>query len=137
MKFKLQFMAGLALLSLSGFAMAQQAAPTSAPAQITAQSHSAATQNGTVASGSGASLSNSAVTNSAALGWNYVHATSCLSFSDGYVYVLPREGGFWFANAPVFTATMLTQCVHGNWIGFHVVNSSTGAFDQIQTYNYK
>ena len=136
MHFKVHVTAGLAILSLSGIAMAQQAAPASAP-EITAQSHSAATQNGTVASGSGASLSNSPITNAAALGWQFVHATNCVSYSDGYLYVFPREGGYWFTNAPLFTTTMLAQCVHGNWIGFHVVTASTGAFDQIETFNYK
>ena len=75
------------------------------------------------------------------LGWNTFHATHCQWITDGrnnFLYVLPSEGGQWFYANNIFAAdTFLAGCVNGNFIAVHVINSASGDFDSILTYNYQ
>src|SRR5947209_5685999 len=109
---KITTLATLALIGSLGVAAAQNASvgtvqPKATP-PITAQSHSAATHGGRVATGG------SAVTT----GWHYFHATNCAGYYDGsttWVYVFPSEGGYWYSSNSVFQGIYENQCSVGNW----------------------
>ncbi len=105
-----------------------------APAPITPAQHAATTQSGKIASGH-----TPATAAPVAVGWNYVHASNCDSYWDGstsWLYIYPVEGGVWWTNITGTQITIAPQCSLGNWIAFHVTNSS-GAWDQVFTYNYR
>jgi hypothetical protein len=117
----------------TAYAQAPQASqrPTPPPSPVTPESHSAATHGGTVHSGARAS---------ATTGWNYFHATNCLSYYDGstnWVYVYPREGGFWFTPDRVFQETFLIQCQQGYWVAIYVFDATTGNFSEVYTYDFR
>jgi hypothetical protein len=75
------------------------------------------------------------------LGWNFFHATNCEWITDGvnnFLYVFPPEGGFWFvANDVLASQALLTGCVNGYFEAVNVINSSTGSFNAIFTYDFK
>jgi hypothetical protein len=123
----------LAFLGSFGLALAQSATPSTtdgppaAPAPMSAATQNALTAGGKVATG--------AAISQAAPGWYYVHATNCLGY-NGYLYVYPSEGGDWYTNNTLFQNVLEPQCSLGNWVAFHVYNTS-GNWDEVYTYNYK
>src|ERR1700730_442988 len=77
-----------------------------------------------------------------ALGWNFVHATNCGWFVDSgggqWFYIFPEEGGIIFAINNLFMSQGLqVPCGEGFWIGWHVTNTTTGAFDQTKSFPFK
>jgi hypothetical protein len=74
-------------------------------------------------------------------GWNIFLANNCMWYTDGanqYFIVTGTSGQiFWVANNVNVPAATATSCVNGNYVGFYVVNSSTGQFIQTATYPYK
>lgn len=90
-------------------------------------------------SGGGASITNGQ--GNLPLGFNFFHGTNCDWFTDGtnnFLFVFPQEGGFVFTENNLFeTQTFLTTCVNGNFFGINVINTSTGAFNQILTFPFK
>jgi hypothetical protein len=130
------------ILSFLGLAVVQaqtvvqgQSAPTAAPAAITPQQHSLVTQGGTIQSAKGQI---SGQQQAVAIGWNYVHATNCLTYFDGvitWVYLYPQEGGYWFTANIDFGFTWLTACAHNNVVGMNVFSTS-GLFNQVFTYSH-
>jgi hypothetical protein len=111
------------------------AAPTAAP-PITPAFHNAATLGGTSSSG-GRRGDAGSITTQAVAGWNYVHATSCLVLDNGYIYVYPSEGGYWYSNVQDFKDVFLTQCSTGNWVAINVTDVFAGTFNQVQTFDYR
>jgi hypothetical protein len=74
-----------------------------------------------------------------AIGWNYVHASNCYMFSSGgytYLALFAQEGGYFYTNDSAYASLMETDCQFGNWIAFHVIDSSND-WDQILTFDYK
>jgi hypothetical protein len=76
------------------------------------------------------------------LGWNTVHAVHCGYWRDnsGNEYFLlwySASGYFWFRNDLYGAVGMLPACPNGNWVGFHVYDTQTGAFDETYSYDYK
>lgn len=128
--------AGIVFLSLTA---AQGKAAGGAQAKdVTLSSQSVAgsiATNGSVLGGSGL-----ATGNSAPLGWNYVHATSCQFYWDGatsWIYIFPKEGGYWFTAYPPWMNMLAPACQTGNWVGFYVTNASTGGWSTASAYSYK
>ena len=143
MKVKAHLYTVLAIMALLGFfgvAEAQTAEnePLTAPPQITPELHRALTNGGTVSNGASMSSAGDAVA-PPVLGWNYVHATNCLGYTDGtttWLYVYPQEGGSWFTSNPSFQNTIAPACQTGNWLAFYQVNSR-GAWNQVFTYTFR
>jgi hypothetical protein len=76
----------------------------------------------------------------ASIGWNYVHATNCLTYFDGsltWLYVLPQEGGNWFTNDPAFERTIGPACQTGNWLGFFVYSTTPVLWNAVVTFTFK
>jgi hypothetical protein len=75
------------------------------------------------------------------LGINTFHAFNCAWFTDGtnnFEFVFPLEGGFFAIVNNLFVAqTFLTGCVNGYFEQINVVNSSTGAFNEVITFPYR
>jgi hypothetical protein len=123
----------LAFLGSFGLALAQSATPSTtdgppeAPPPMSAAKHSALTAGGKIASG--------AAISPATVGWYYVHATNCYGY-NGYLYVLPSEGGSWWTNNTLFQNVLEPQCSHGNWVAFYVYDTS-GNWNEVYTYSYK
>ena len=73
------------------------------------------------------------------IGWNYVHAAYCNMFSSsGYTFlvVYPSEGGYFWTVYPQYQNVIEPDCQTGNWIAFHVIDSS-GDWDQVWTYTFR
>ena len=139
--------AAFGLLCSTGVALAQDAsAPPTQPfdaAQLL-QSRGAASQAvGTTPSNGGGVIpgATTGATPSLVSGWNYFHAYNCQWYYDGtnnYLYVFSPEGlYFYYPNNDYAAKTFLTGCVNGYWEAVYVTNTSTGAFNRIQTYYYK
>jgi hypothetical protein len=75
------------------------------------------------------------------VGWNFAHATNCGWFFDGtnqWFYIFPSEGGIVYTLNNLYTSQGLQiSCSDGNWFGWHVLNTSTGAYDQTISYTFK
>jgi hypothetical protein len=112
------------------------AAPTAAAPPITPTLHNALTLGGTSSSGGRKGKAGS-ITTQAVAGWNYVHATSCTYLNNGYIYVYPSEGGYWYSNVQEFKDALLTQCSTGNWVALYVTDPNAGTFSQVYTYDYR
>ncbi|MCG6863739.1 MAG: hypothetical protein LJE70_21160 [Chromatiaceae bacterium] len=73
-------------------------------------------------------------------GWNYFHATNCqwaLEKGDQVLYVFPAEGGYWWTANNLYVHNMLAAaCQTGNWVAVHVINSNTGEWDSLWTYDF-
>jgi hypothetical protein len=138
--------AALGMLCLTDVALAQDAsAPPTEPidaAQLL-KSRSAVSQAAGVIGGSGIlpSGSTNGATPSLVSGWNYFHAYNCQWYYDGtnnWLYVFSPEGLYFYVpNNDYAAKTFLTGCVNGYWEAVYVTNTSTGAFNRIQTYYYK
>ena len=136
--------AALAFACSAGLAMAQQA-PTgegispevlkrllpAVPAGSQAAIASPVTAGGSTLSSPG----------SVPTGWNYFHAYNCMWYSDGnnnYLFVLPLEGGYWVVANNIYAAdTFKVGCVNGYYEAVYVVNGTTGAFTNIETFPYR
>jgi hypothetical protein len=156
MKTKVFGLAAIGLICYAGVAAAQntpQSTPTPSPQtlapeevqgvlQALAKQRAGAVANASTATQSG---SKSDVQNLSApipLGWNFAHATNCGWFVDSgggqWFYIFPLEGGIVFTINNLYTGQALQiSCVDGNIFAIHVVNSSTGAFDQTLSYPFK
>ncbi len=101
------------------------------------------------ASGSSANLDNPAAP--ITLGWHYGHAAFCGWFLDSggnqwfYIFLTDTDAAFSYPtiNGLIFGINnlfigqgMAPPCAMGHWIAWHVVNSSSGAFDQTYSYPY-
>jgi hypothetical protein len=85
--------------------------------------------------GVGEAQSAANISNAVTTGWHLVHAANCYTVSDGattWLYVFPKEGGFFATNNPGFQTSIAPACQTGNLIGFHVDDSS-GAWSQFLT----
>jgi hypothetical protein len=135
----------IALVGGLGMAAAQDTPskqPTP-PIEMTSEMHNALTQNGTVTEGAVFSApearTGATAVPLAVFGWNYVHATTCLSYWDGtnyWLYVFPAEGGSWFTGTPTHQYTIAPACQTGNWLAFYIYNAN-GNWDRVQTYTYR
>ncbi len=55
-----------------------------------------------------------------------------------WFYIFPQEGGVVFTVDNLYAGQALQiACVNGNWFGWHVVDVPTGAYDQVQSYDFK
>ena len=107
----------------------------SAPKAITPQYHNLATQGGTIQSAKGQT---SGQQQAVAIGWYFVHATTCLAYFDGvtnWVYLYPLEGGFWITANSNFENTWLSECPHNNLVAMYVF-TTTGLFNQVFAYSH-
>jgi hypothetical protein len=146
MKDKISLSTVLTLIVLVGGLgmVAAQSTPPTPPVEVTPELHNALTQNGLVSEGSSVSAtaartSETVVPQAAVVGWNFVHATTCLSYWDGanyWFYVFPAEGGSWVTGTPTNQYTIAPACQTGNWLAFYVYNV-VGNWDRVQTYTYK
>lgn len=125
----------IALLGCLGMVEAQ-------PVPITPELHNELTRGGTVLNGAGVSstgtLTSATGVTTATLGWNYVHATTCVAYFDGsitWLYIYPQEGGYWFTSHLSEQITIAPACQAGNWLAFYVVNGS-GYWNQVLTFSY-
>ena len=126
----------IALLGCLGMVEAQ-------PVPITPELHNELTRGGTVLNGAGVSstgtLTSATGVTTATLGWNYVHATTCVAYFDGsitWLYIYPQEGGYWYTGTPTHQYTIAPACQMGYWLAFLVYNAS-GNWDRVQTYTYR
>jgi hypothetical protein len=144
MKTKISLSTVLTLIALMGGLgmVAAQSTPPTPPVEMTPQLHNALTQDGTVSEGSSVSATaarTSETVTPQAIGWNFVHATTCLSYWDGtnyWLFIYPAEGGLWYTGTPTHQYTIAPACQTGNWLAFLVYNAS-GNWDRVQTYTYK
>src|SRR3974390_682970 len=98
-------------------------APTP-PKLITPEAHRIATNGGTIQSGKSSTSAERQFTH---VGWQYFHATNCITYYDGvtnWVYVYPAEGGFWFTSNAYLATTFLNQCTAGNWVAIYVSDTA-------------
>ena len=90
--------------------------------------------------GNGAGLStDEAIRAPWAVGWNYVHAAYCTTYYSGgyaYMFVYPKEGGYFWTTAPAFQQLIEPACQTGNWLAFYVYDTSND-WSQVWTYTYK
>lgn len=84
---------------------------------------------------SGEVVSGSQPVTSVLLGWNYIHPAACTGI-NGYYYIIAAEGGYWFTNDSAALIGLAPACQTGNWVGFHVIDSS-GAWDQVYVFPFK
>lgn len=89
-----------------------------------------------------ATMSKAAAGKAISLGWHFAHATNCGWFTPGngdqWFYIFPSEGGSIFVINNLHASQGLqVPCSNGNWIGWHVIDASTGAFDQTQSFDFK
>ena len=75
-------------------------------------------------------------------GFNFFHAYNCGWFtpngSDQWFYVFPQEGGIWFVINNINVALGLNvACNNANLEAVNVINSSTGAFNQTESWPYR
>jgi hypothetical protein len=136
----------IALLGCLGMAAAQdtQSKQPTPPVLMSPELHNELTQDGTLSEGAGFSSTEARTSETGAprlvSGWNFVHATTCLSYWDGvsyWLYVYPPEGGYWFTGNPTHQYTIAPACQTGYWLAFYVYNVTIGAWDRVQTYTYR
>jgi hypothetical protein len=144
MKTKISLSTMLTLIALVGclsMAAAQSTPPTPI-VEMTRELHNALTQDGTVSEGSGIDATQrrtGQTVTTQVIGWNNVHATTCLSYWDGtnyWLYVYPSEGGYWYTSTPSHQYAIAPACQTGNWLSFYVYNS-TGNWDRVQMFPYR
>lgn len=74
------------------------------------------------------------------LGWHSMDALDCGWWNDGqgndYFYTQDGKTIIYNWNSPLVTYGMMSPCVHGYKIAFHVVDTTTGRFDQTYSYTY-
>jgi hypothetical protein len=136
--------AALGLLYSTGVALAQDAsAPPTQPfdAAQFLKSQSAVSPATSATPSNGGGVIPGGTTPSLVSGWNYFHAYYCQWYYDGtnnYLFVYSPEGlTFYTVNNDYAAKTFLTGCVNGYWEAVYVINTSTGAYSNIQTYYYK
>lgn len=145
--------AGLAVIALGcsmGIAVAQNMAAPPRPQQekvlervlkALAEQHAARAKTaGAAATGSKADINN--LSAQIPLGWNFAHATHCgwfgASNGDQWFYIRPLEGGLIFIiNNLYISQGLQVPCGEGFWIAWHVVDGTTGAYDQTYSYDFK
>jgi len=76
------------------------------------------------------------------LGWNYAHATNCGWFKSGtgpdWFYIFPSEGGIvYILNSLYVSQGLQISCGDANWFGWHVIDASSGAYDQTVSFSFK
>jgi len=132
--------AGLSLMAAS-MAMAatdNQKLPAQAPDPSTIEVKSG--NGGGVSAAAGSNLSATSTLSSAwSVGWNYVHLSNCYLFYSGgypYLYMYPKEGGYFYTTNTVFQQLIAPACQTGNWIAFYVYDSSND-WSAVWTYDYK
>jgi hypothetical protein len=150
MKMKVFGLAAIGLACFAGVAVAQTT-PNSNPQTLTPEETQgvleALAKQRTGAAASTAPLTGSKAdvhspTPALVLGWNYAHATYCGWYVDSnggqWFYIYPAEGGIVYAiNNLYISQGLQISCGNANWFAWHVVNTTTGAYDQTWSYSYK
>ena len=144
----------LVITSSVGVAAQQTAAPTQSPPKPPTQAQAdllnsvmsqnrdaldkaAAAGQRLVASGARAAAGKQVVA-----GWNFAHATHCGWYIDGsaneWFYIYPQEGGIVYVINDLHVSQGLqVSCGEGYWFAWYVTNTSSGAYIQTYSYNYK
>jgi hypothetical protein len=128
------------LLASVGAAAAQTAQPNQHPV-VPAATSGPSDGGGLVAERAG--VSPQAVVKPAyKVGWNNVHATNCVTViksSKVYVYLYPKEGGYFYTTTALQQPALLAQCAVGNWISFYITSKSGSSFtwNDIESWDYK
>jgi hypothetical protein len=76
------------------------------------------------------------------LGFNFFHAYNCGWFTPDFVnnwfYVFPQEGGVWISINNIYDSLGLNVgCHDANLEAVHVINSSSGSWDQTESWPYR
>jgi hypothetical protein len=145
MKTKSLGLAAIALGCSIGAAAAQSEGPVTLDAQTLSKLVPTRGANGPMASGAAAGVNGGGATLSGPgntpTGFNYFHVTNCAWYTDGtnqFLFIFPQEGGYWYTYNNIYTQTTWTPaCQTGNWTAVYVINSSSGAFNEVYTYDFK